>query len=186
MKRGAPRWRQTAACGPEGRRAGRISEQLVGRPIRLPSSPLGKPDEIRSGAMIQSGRNLLQPLPDPTGHLIDQRLQRIRRVRIDRADVDLAKDVRVQPRGILWTIKEFRVPQDRQVRPRDLDAGAEVRDPFILELALEALEVRRGRWVVVPWSQLRRIGGGYSALYGLHRLTNAPSVMACSMLPRSA
>src|SRR5262245_10385971 len=80
--------------------------------------------------------------------------ERLVRKRVDRANVDLAKDVGVCAIGVLFPIKKIGIPQDRQLRLFDADDAAELVQPLLFEVVLETLEVWTCGRIVKAWTGL--------------------------------
>ena len=67
-----------------------------------------------------------------------KRSERVVRKRVDRADVDLAKDVGIGAIGVLLPIEKIGIPQDRQLRLVYADDAAELVQPLLFQLVKSA------------------------------------------------
>src|SRR5262249_45884892 len=95
---------------------------------------------------------------------------RLLREGIDRADVDLAKDVGIIARCGLRTIEEIGVPDHRQRTRLDAKRPAEGWQPLLFHSRLDGLEVRCSGRVVAARSGLRSLGQSRTGWRGEQRI----------------
>src|SRR4051812_20465344 len=80
--------------------------------------------------------------------------RRLVRYREHRTDVYLAKHVAVAPVRGARSKHEVRIPDHRQVTPRDVQQGDQLRRPFVFHQTAQALEAWISIGSVEPWSGL--------------------------------
>src|SRR5215470_18929707 len=81
-------------------------------------------------------------LPQPIGNSAGDLRRRLVRDRKHRTDVDLAEHVAVGPVAAGGAKHEVRVPDHRQVAPRDVQHGGQLRRPYVFHQPAQALEAR--------------------------------------------
>jgi hypothetical protein len=84
------------------------------------------------------------------GYGIGHRSERIWREWKNRAYVDLAENKRILPRWSLWTVQKVGVPNRRQQLCVDVQQPLRFRNPFVLELSFQRLEIRPRGWEIEP------------------------------------
>src|SRR5215207_4942898 len=92
--------------------------------------------------------------PQPIGNSAGDLWRRLVRDREHRTDVDLAKHVTVGPVGAGWAEHEVRVPDHRQVAPRDVQQGGQLRRPLVFHQPAQDLVARVGIEGIEPPSGL--------------------------------